>query len=135
MRLSVTLKKAGLLAACLAAVFLISCSRSDGGVGKDSSNPRQGARPGLPMLLELGSVTCIPCQQMVPVLDRLEQEYGNRLQIEFHDVRKSPEVGRAWGVMTIPTQIFLDKDGREVFRHIGYFPYEEIVKILEEMSI
>jgi len=37
--------------------------------------------------------------------------------------------------MTIPTQIFLDKDGREVFRHIGYFPYEEIVKILEEMSI
>jgi len=135
MNLSATLRTTAFAVACVVAAGLISCGKSDTTLDGISRNETQGATPGTPMLLELGSVTCIPCQKMVPVLERLEHEYQDRLQIESHDVRKLPEVGRAWGVMTIPTQVFLDKDGREVFRHVGYFPYEEVVKILQEMSI
>jgi len=79
------------------------------------------------VMLELGSKGCIPCEKMRPVMDRLTKEYGKKLEVIFVDVRENPDVAKKWGVYVIPVQVFLNKDGIEVHRHIGYYPYEDIV--------
>jgi thioredoxin 1 len=76
-------------------------------------------------MLELGSVGCLPCEQMKPVMEKLKTNYRGKLEVIFVDVRKDSKNGRRFGVAMIPTQVFLDKDGREFHRHIGFFGYEK----------
>ena len=83
--------------------------------------------------IELGSVGCTPCDMMRPILDEIEKEYEGQVLVRFYDVR-TPE-GRPYAekyeIRLIPTQVFLDKDGIEYYRHVGFFPKDEVVKILE----
>lgn len=82
--------------------------------------------------IELGSKNCIPCQMMQKVLDDVEKEYGDHVNIIFYDVwtKEGEPYGKKYKIRAIPTQIFLDKDGNEYFRHQGFFPKEEVVKVL-----
>lgn len=89
----------------------------------------------LPRLLELGADKCIPCKMMQPVLAELRQEYPNKLQVDFIDVWKDPAAGEHYGVQTIPTQILFDAEGKEVFRHIGFFAKDEILAEFKELGI
>lgn len=83
--------------------------------------------------IELGSAKCIPCKMMQPVIAQIEKEYPD-VKVLFYDVRtpEGREYGSKYSIRLIPTQIFLDKDGKEYFRHEGFFPKEEIEKILEQ---
>ncbi len=87
--------------------------------------------------IELGSVRCIPCQQMQPVMKSVEEKYGKDVKVVFHDVwtEAGAPYAKQYGIEAIPTQVFLDKDGREFFRHIGYFPEEELVKVLQTKGV
>lgn len=87
------------------------------------------------VMLELGSVGCIPCEQMRPVMERLSKTYKERLDVIFVDVRKDGNAARKFGVRGIPTQVFLDKNGKEFHRHIGYYPYDSIVPVLKKTGI
>lgn len=87
------------------------------------------------VMLELGSVGCIPCEQMRPVMDQLSKTYKGRLDVIFVDVRKDRSAAQKFGVRGIPTQVFLDKNGREFHRHIGYYPYDNIVPVLKKAGI
>jgi thioredoxin 1 len=87
--------------------------------------------------VELGSVRCIPCKKMQPVMKAIEKEYGDQVKVVFHDVWTSegkPYV-KKYKIRIIPTQVFLDKDGKEYFRHEGFFPKEELVKILKRKGV
>ena len=97
------------------------------------SSPQSVA--GLPRLLELGSVTCIPCKMMAPVLEELRQEYGDRLRVDFIDVWQDEEAAARYEVQFIPTQILFDASGREVFRHQGFFAKEDILAKWKELGI
>jgi len=82
--------------------------------------------------IELGSVRCIPCQKMQLVMKSIAKKYGNQVKVVFHDVW-TPEgkpFGRQYGIEEIPTQVFLDKKGKEFSRHVGFFPKEELIKVL-----
>ena len=92
-------------------------------------------KEGKVVMLELGSVGCIPCEQMKPVMEKLRKNYGGRLEVFFVDVRRDREVAGRFGVYAIPTQVFIDKQGKEFSRHIGYFPYEEIVPVLKKAGL
>jgi thioredoxin 1 len=87
--------------------------------------------------IELGSVRCIPCQQMQSVMKSIETKYGKEVKVDFHDVWT--EAGKPWGVKygieAIPTQVFLDETGKEYYRHVGFFPEEELVKILQQKGV
>ena len=87
--------------------------------------------------VELGSVRCIPCQQMQPVMKSIEQKYGKDVKVVFHDVwtDAGAPFGKQYGIEAIPTQVFLDENGKEFFRHIGFFPEEELVKILNQKGV
>jgi len=89
----------------------------------------------LPRFVEVGADSCVPCKMMQPILDELRTDYAGRLEIEFADVWKNPELGQRYNVQTIPTQVIYDASGREVFRHIGYWPREEIDAKLKELGI
>lgn len=87
------------------------------------------------VMLELGSVGCIPCEQMRPVMAKLSDIYKGKLEVIFIDVRRDNKAGRQFGVHMIPTQVFLDKTGMEFHRHIGFYAYEEIVPVLKKAGI
>lgn len=89
----------------------------------------------MPRLVDLGASRCIPCKMMVPVLEALKQEYSGRMQVEFIDVWKDPEAGRKYGVQIIPTQIFYDAQGKELFRHEGYFAKEDILAKWKQLGV
>jgi thioredoxin 1 len=87
--------------------------------------------------IELGSVRCIPCQQMQPVMKSINDKYGTQVNVVFHDVwtEAGAPFAKQYGIEAIPTQVFLDKDGKEFFRHIGFFPEEELIKVLKQKGI
>jgi thioredoxin len=84
----------------------------------------------LPMLLELGSKRCVPCQMMEPILADLTKEYAGILKVSFVDVwiKKNIAVGKKYKINSIPVQIFFDAEGKELWRHTGYFSKEDILK-------
>jgi thioredoxin 1 len=87
------------------------------------------------VMLELGSVGCIPCEQMRPVMSKLSSTYKDKLEVIFVDVRKDTEPARRFRVFGIPTQVFLDRNGKEFHRHVGYYDYESIVPVLKKAGI
>lgn len=87
--------------------------------------------------IELGSVRCIPCQKMQPVMKAIEAKYGKEVKVIFHDVW-TPEgkpFASIFNIESIPTQVFLDENGKEFSRHVGYFPEEELVKVLKTKGV
>lgn len=88
----------------------------------------------LPRLLELGSSKCTPCKAMKPILASLEQKYQGKLRVEFIDVWEDLRAGEEYEVESIPTQIFFDSTGKEVYRHQGFFPKDEIEKRMREVG-
>ena len=74
---------------------------------------------------------------MQPIIEEIEKEYKGQVNVVFYDVR-TPE-GRPYAykykIRLIPTQVFLDKEGTEYFRHIGFFPKEELVKVLKQKGV
>ncbi len=89
----------------------------------------------LPRLVEIGAEKCIPCRMMQPILAELREEYAGKLQVDFVDVWKHPEQADKYGIQTIPTQVIYDSSGKEVFRHIGFWPKDEILAKFKELGI
>jgi len=87
--------------------------------------------------IELGSVNCIPCKMMQPIMEEIENEYGEQVKVVFYDVWKPEQkkYGQQYKVRVIPTQVFLDENGAEYFRHEGFFPKEELIKILKQKGV
>jgi thioredoxin 1 len=88
----------------------------------------------LPRLVDLGAKSCIPCKMMAPILEDLKREYAGTFKTEFVDVWQDPEPGRKYGIRVIPTQIFFDAEGKELFRHEGFFSKEDILSKWKEMG-
>ncbi|NIP22555.1 MAG: thioredoxin fold domain-containing protein [Phycisphaerae bacterium] len=89
----------------------------------------------LPVLLELGSQKCPPCRRMTPILNELRDEYSRKFQIKYIDVWQDREAGAKYRVKAIPTQIFLDSKGREVFRHVGFYSKRDILMTWKNIGI
>jgi len=83
--------------------------------------------------VELGSVNCIPCKQMQPVMKSIEEKYSDQIKVIFYDVWKDDQkkYAQQYGIKLIPTQVFLDEKGKEFFRHEGFYPETEIDKLLQ----
>lgn len=96
-----------------------------------AQEPGQGKGP-LVTFVELGSDKCVPCIMMRPVMEAIEEQYGDQVRVVFHDVwtPAGEPYARQFRVRVIPTQVFLDAQGQEYYRHEGYFPVEQVVEIL-----
>lgn len=85
--------------------------------------------------IELGADRCIPCKAMQPIMKEIAEEFAGKVQVVFYDVWKDPRPARKYGIQLIPTQVFIDQEGKEIFRHVGYFPKDEILRMLKEKRI
>jgi thioredoxin 1 len=87
--------------------------------------------------VELGSDKCIPCKQMQPILKSVESKYGSQLKVIFYDVwtKEQKKYAEKYKIKLIPTQVFLDENGKEFFRHEGFYPEEEIDKLLKSKGL
>jgi thioredoxin 1 len=87
--------------------------------------------------IELGSVNCIPCKAMQPVIKAVETKYGAQVRIVFYDVWKKEQAHYAqqYGIRLIPTQVFLDANGKEILRHEGFFPEKDIDAFLQSKGL
>jgi len=90
---------------------------------------------GMVTMVDLGAKKCIPCKMMAPILEELKQEYKGKAAIVFIDVWEHREQARKYGIRAIPTQIFFDKSGKEIFRHVGFMSEEAITRQLERMGV
>ena len=90
---------------------------------------------GMVTMIDLGAKTCIPCAMMAPILVKLEKEYAGRAAVIFFDVREDMAPARRFGIRAIPTQIFFNKDGKEVYRHEGFLSEKEIVDRFKAMGV
>lgn len=86
-------------------------------------------------LVDLGADTCIPCKMMAPILTKLKKEYEGKAAILFIDVWKSIGQIDRFGIRVIPTQIFYDKKGYEIYRHEGFMSEKDIVHQLKKMGV
>jgi thioredoxin 1 len=104
---------------------------------KENAGDKKSAGEFKVTFVEIGSVNCIPCKMMKPIMNDIEKEYGDQVKIVFHDVWTSRGKADAQrhGIRVIPTQVFLDTAGNEYFRHEGFFPKEDLVKVLQMKGV
>ncbi len=130
---------AGKIAAVLvliAAVGITVALRQSGLSSSQEQTQDNGrASTTLPRLVDLGAGKCIPCKMMAPILAELKKEYAGRLKVEFIDVWENPDEGAEYSIRMIPTQIFYDASGKELFRHEGFFGKADILTKWKELGI
>jgi thioredoxin 1 len=89
----------------------------------------------LPRLIDLGADKCIPCKKMAPILEELSETYEGIFEVEFIDVWKDRSAAAKWGIRMIPTQVFINGDGVEQFRHQGFMSREAILGKWRELGV
>ena len=87
--------------------------------------------------IDLGSVKCIACKMMEPVMEKIREKYKGKVKVLFYDVwtEEGKPYAYLYKIKVIPTQIILDKNGNELFRHQGYIPFEEVEKIFRKYGV
>lgn len=115
----------------LLAAFLI-LHVSEGMAGDGASTV---PAPGMVTMVDLGANSCIPCKMMAPILEEVRTEYQDKAAIVFIDVWKLPEQSKKFNVSVIPTQVFFDRNGAEVYRHVGFLEKQAIVDQLAKMGV
>ena len=127
------------LVLCVISLFLIlsGCIKTTG-ENQNTGFKNDSTQIGIKVtFVELGSVKCIPCKMMQPIMEEIEAEYGDQVEVVFYDVW-TPEgkpYADMYNIKAIPTQVFLDKDGNEYFRHQGFFPKDDLVKVLKQKGV
>lgn len=90
---------------------------------------------GLPSLIDVGAGTCIPCKLMAPILEELKKELRGKATVQFLDLSKYPGLAKEYQIRVMPTQIFYDATGKELFRHEGFFSKVDILTKWKELGI
>jgi thioredoxin 1 len=148
---AVTIRKAAILAGLAVAIALVMIMRpADIPAGDLEKAPAvhpvaaHGAEPAgvaatvavaLPRLVDIGADQCIPCKLMAPILEELRREYVDRMRVEFVDVWKHPAAGEPYRIRAIPTQIFYDASGRELYRHEGFISKADILAVWRRFGV
>jgi len=143
----------GAVVVAAAAIMLAKQPNKTGSAKTDTSSAAVAGRPAvtaaenstvdgtaaqeqaLPRLIDLGASTCIPCKMMKPILDDLMANYADTFTTEFIDVWEDGEAGKPYKINLIPTQIFFDADGKELFRHEGFYSKEDILGKWKEFGV
>lgn len=120
------MKRYIILAVILLCTLMVSAQKAP-------TKPKAKPKP-LVTFVELGSVNCVPCKMMQPVMKEVEKIYGDKVEVIFYDVwqAKHKAMGDKYKVRVIPTQVFLDKDGKEFSRHEGFYSKDDIVTLIDK---
>ena len=90
---------------------------------------------GMVTMIDLGAKKCIPCKMMAPIMEKMERKYEGKAAVVFIDVWEHREQAARFRIRAIPTQIFFNAVGEEVYRHVGFLAEKDIVSQLEKMGV
>ncbi len=126
-----------LIAAVVTAVTVVALVRQSRiyTVAEQLDSNVQPGTGSLPVLIEFGSHTCVACKKMMPILDEISKEYADKLTVRFVDIQQNPAIGQKYNIRFMPTQIFFDAAGNEIFRHVGFCPKEGIPARFAEQGV
>ena len=123
------------ICAIVVGVFLVLASLSPTAATESLDPLPEVPVKGMITMLDLGAQKCIPCKMMAPIMKKMERVYKGKAAIVFIDVWKHHDQVQRFGIRAIPTQIFFNEKGEEVFRHVGFMSEKEIVKQLKNMGV
>jgi len=87
-----------------------------------------------PALYDFGMGMCFSCKQMEKILEAVKSKYGHQVEVRLLNVDQEKDLFKQYKIIAVPTQVFLDDQGKEVDRHLGLFPEAELVKKLKELK-
>ena len=119
-------------------LFIISCSSEPKKEDQQQNQSNvQNVTTAKITFIELGSVKCVPCRQMQPVMKAIEQKFAGQVKVIFYDVwnKEQNHFAYDYHINLIPTQVFLNAQGNEIFRHEGFFPEEKITEFLKKQGL
>ncbi len=127
--------RTGFIAGVLSLLALMNC-QSNTNHEKQTAVTARTERAKI-TFVELGSVKCIPCKAMQPVMESIEKKYGDQIEVIFYDVWQPDQkkYAQQYNIKLIPTQVFLDENGKEIMRHEGFFAEKEIDAFLQEQGL
>jgi len=96
---------------------------------------RKAQSGGKPMIVDFGSNSCIPCRQLRPVLQKIRKDYTGKLEVLIIDIRNNQKLASDYQIQVIPTVVFFDPAGKEIFRHQGFMSEEKIKEQLAKMGV
>ena len=124
------------LSVIVVAFLMLSCGKNDVKSELNNTSENQVVDNDYKIeFVELGSVKCIPCKKMQPIMKSIEKKYGGQVKVTFYDVWEDDAPAKKFGIELIPTQVFLDTKGKEILRHQGFFAEEEIDKFLQSQGL
>ncbi len=103
--------------------------------GRASPATSPAAAKKLPRVVDLGADKCKACKDLAPILEQLRKEYAGRVVVDFIDVWKNPAAGEPYKIRVIPTQVFFDAEGQEVWRHEGFLPKADFIAKFAELGV
>ncbi|KPM32197.1 Thioredoxin [Croceitalea dokdonensis DOKDO 023] len=83
-----------------------------------------------PVLVDFYATWCGPCQTMMPILDKVKQELGERAKIIKIDVDKNQALAAKYQVRGVPT-LMLFKEGKQLWRQSGVVQADALVSLLQ----
>jgi thioredoxin 1 len=86
-------------------------------------------------MIDLGAKKCIPCKMMAPIMEKMEKAYEGKADIVFIDVWENRQPAQRFKIRAIPTQIFFNANGEEVYRHVGFLDEKSIIKQMTKMGV
>lgn len=86
-------------------------------------------------MVDLGAKKCIPCKMMAPIMVKLEKAYAGKADIFFIDVWENKKQAPRFKIRAIPTQIFFNEKGEEVYRHVGFLDEQSIISQMTKMGV
>ena len=88
---------------------------------------------GKPTFVTFSVIGC--CDKMYPIVEDIAATYGERLNVVFVHIGEEEILSDLYGIDTIPVQLFFDGSGKELWRHTGFLPENDIVARFAEMGV
>ena len=123
---------------CLSMLILVSCgvgtsdktNISDTLINKESvSDVNVG---GLPVIMDFSATWCPPCQQFKPIFEEAKDRYSGKIEFKTIDVDVEKELAQQFNITSIPAIIFIDAEGNEVNRIIGFTDKDSFEKAIND---
>ena len=94
-------------------------STNDENFEKDISNSK------IPILIDFWAEWCGPCKMIAPSVEKISEEYSDKLKVGKLDVDSNPNISSTFGIRSIPT-LLIFKNGSPVDQIVGAVSKEVI---------
>lgn len=117
-----------------AAVLLVGAAAVDPCAAADSLGD-EARHAGKPLIVDFGMTRCLQCIEQSKAMDELKAAIGDRVLVKFVHVGQEEALAAAHKVLLIPTLVFFDAQGREVFRNVGQMKKEAMLSQARELGL